>query len=121
MEFFFAPGGIHPFDSDWTILPNHLKNFEHSSITLSFFVYAVFALILDRTRPRPAASEGLTILASAAAFAQELFLFHFHSADHMGVGGQYHFILQFIIFVSLLTTLALSWVLFKHPNKCSIV
>ncbi|CAN6828360.1 unnamed protein product [Brassica oleracea var. botrytis] len=62
-------------------------------------------VVLDRARPRAAASEGLTILAAAAAFTQQLLLFHFHSADHMGVEGQYHFILQLIIFVSLMTTL----------------
>ncbi|ESQ29954.1 hypothetical protein EUTSA_v10011951mg [Eutrema salsugineum] len=58
----------------------------------------------DGTIPA-AASEGLTILAAAAAFTQELLLFHFHSTDHMGFEGQYHLILQLIIFVSLLTTL----------------
>ncbi|KAG2292302.1 hypothetical protein Bca52824_038971 [Brassica carinata] len=63
------------------------------------------SVVLDRARPRAAASEGLTILAAAAAFTQQLLLFHFHSADHMGVEGQYHFILQLIIFVSLITTL----------------
>lgn len=71
---------------------------------MSILVYAVFALVLDRARGR-AASEGLAFLAAAAAFTQELFLFHFHSTDHEGVEGQYHLILQLIIFVSLLTTL----------------
>jgi len=72
---------------------------------MSFLVYAVLALVLDRARPRAAASEGLTMLAAAAAFSQQLLLFHFHSTDHMGVEGQYHVILQVVIFVSLLTTI----------------
>ncbi|CAF1712793.1 unnamed protein product [Brassica napus] len=94
-----------PFDSDGTIPSNHLHNFEHSFISMSFLVYAVLALVLDRARPRAAASEGLTIVAAAAAFSQELLLFHFQSTDHVGFEGQYHLILQLIIFVSLLTTL----------------
>ncbi|CAL9218976.1 unnamed protein product [Arabidopsis halleri] len=105
MELFIGPRRHHPFDSDGTIPSNHLHNFEHSSISMSFLVYAVLALVLDRARPRPAASEGLTMLAAAAAFSQQLLLFHFHSTDHMGVEGQYHLILQVVIFVSLLTTI----------------
>lgn len=105
MELFIGPRRHNPFDSDGTIPSNHLHNFEHSSISMSFLVYAVLALVLDRARPRPAASEGLTMLAAAAAFSQQLLLFHFHSTDHMGVGGQYHLILQVVIFVSLVTTI----------------
>lgn len=105
MELFIGPRRHHPFDTDGTIPSNHLRNFEHSFISMSFLVYAVFALVLDRAQPKAAASEGLTYLAAAAAFTQQLILFHFHSTDHMGVEGQYHLILQLIIFVSLLTTL----------------
>ncbi|CAH8388536.1 unnamed protein product [Eruca vesicaria subsp. sativa] len=71
---------------------------------MSFLVYAIYAVVLDQPRPR-AFSQGLTILAAASAFAQQLFLFHHHSADHMGIEGQYHKLLQLVIFVSLLTTL----------------
>ncbi|KAF8045631.1 hypothetical protein N665_4592s0002 [Sinapis alba] len=105
MELFVGPRKHHPFDSDGTIPSNHLHNFEHSSISMSILVYAVLALVLDRARLRAEASEGITNLAAAAAFSQELLLFHFHSTDHVGVEGQYHLILQLIIFVSLLTTL----------------
>ncbi|CDY65753.1 BnaAnng21030D [Brassica napus] len=105
MELFVGPRKHQPFDSDGTIPSNHLHNFEHSFISMSFLVYAVLALVLDRARPRAPASEGLTILAAAAAFSQELLLFHFQSTDHVGFEGQYHLILQLIIFVSLLTTL----------------
>ncbi|CAA7015506.1 unnamed protein product [Microthlaspi erraticum] len=91
------------FDSnDGTILPDLLHDVEHSFIAMSFLAYAVFALLIDRARSR---AEGLTVLAYAAAFAQELFIFHFHSSDHMGIEGQYHLIFQLIIFISLLTTL----------------
>ncbi|XP_056848041.1 uncharacterized protein LOC108821705 [Raphanus sativus] len=87
------------------LIKHQPRNFEHSSIGMSLLAYAVLALVLDRAKPRAAASEGLTLLALAAAFTQELLLFHFHSADHMGVEGQYHLAFQLIIFVSLLTTL----------------
>ncbi|KAL0722549.1 hypothetical protein Bca4012_037148 [Brassica carinata] len=106
MELFIGTKKHQPFDSDGTIPSNHLHNFEHSSISMSFLVYAVFALVLDRPRPK-AVSKGLTMLPAASAFAQQLFLFHHHSADHMGIEGQYHKLLQLIVFVSLLTTIAL--------------
>ncbi|XP_074298570.1 uncharacterized protein LOC141629475 [Silene latifolia] len=35
------------------------------------------------------------------AFTQELLLFHFHTTDHVGLEGQYHWLLQEIILVSL--------------------
>ncbi|KAF2592870.1 hypothetical protein F2Q70_00043481 [Brassica cretica] len=104
MELFIGPKKHQPFASDGTIPSNHLHNFEHSSISMSFFIYAIFALVLDRARYK-AVSKGLTILAAASAFSQQLFLFHHHSADHMGIEGQYHKLLQLVIFVSLLTTL----------------
>ncbi|KAL3719802.1 hypothetical protein ACJRO7_004735 [Eucalyptus globulus] len=105
MELFIGPQGHQPFDSDGTIPSNHLHNFEHAEISLTFFVYAGFAILLDRVRTVPDAKHGLTQLLAAMAFGQQLLLFHFHSADHMGVEGQYHLLLQIVIFVSLLTTL----------------
>ncbi|KAH0895224.1 hypothetical protein HID58_057653 [Brassica napus] len=57
-------------------------------------------------RPRAAATaKGLTFLALAAAFAQQLFLLHLHSGDNMNLEGQYHLLFQFVIFASLITTL----------------
>ncbi|KAF8010451.1 hypothetical protein BT93_J1169 [Corymbia citriodora subsp. variegata] len=105
MELFIGPRGHQPFDSDGTIPSNHLHNFEHAEISLAFFVYAGFAILLDRVQIGLKAKHGLTQLLAAMAFGQQLLLFHFHSADHMGVEGQYHLLLQIVIFVSLLTTL----------------
>ncbi|CAE5960214.1 unnamed protein product [Arabidopsis arenosa] len=106
MELFIGPKRHQPFDSDGTIPSNHLHNFEHSSISMSFLVYAVFAVVLDQARSISThVSHGLTILVASSAFAQQLFLFNLHSADHMGIEGQYHKLLQLIIFVSLLTSL----------------
>ncbi|KAG7595236.1 hypothetical protein ISN45_Aa01g039440 [Arabidopsis thaliana x Arabidopsis arenosa] len=106
MELFIGPKRHQPFDSDGTIPSNHLHNFEHSSISMSFLVYAVFAVVLDQARSISThVSHGLTVLVASSAFAQQLFLFNLHSADHMGIEGQYHKLLQLIIFVSLLTSL----------------
>ncbi|KAI4301495.1 hypothetical protein L6164_034770 [Bauhinia variegata] len=103
MELFIGPERHQPFDPDGSIPSYHLRNFEHSSISLTFFVYAAFAIVLDRIGAR--AQYGLTQLMAAIAFAQELLLFHLHSADHMGPEGQYHLLLQLVVLVSLVTTL----------------
>ncbi|OAY54609.1 transmembrane protein 45B [Manihot esculenta] len=103
MELFIGPERHQPFDPDGTIPSNHLHNFEHSSISMTFFVYAAFAIVLDKIKPK--AQYGLTQFLAAIAFGQQLFLFHLHSADHMGVEGQYHLLLQIVIVVSLATTL----------------
>ncbi|KAJ4831162.1 hypothetical protein Tsubulata_030964 [Turnera subulata] len=103
MELVIGPEKHTPFDPDGTIPSNHLHNLEHSSISMTFFVYALFAIILDKVGPK--AQYGLTQLIASLAFGQQLFLFHLHSADHMGVEGQYHLLLQIAIVVSLATTL----------------
>ncbi|CAD5171937.1 unnamed protein product [Musa acuminata subsp. malaccensis] len=105
MELIIGPEAHQPFDADGTIPSNHLHNFEHASISLSLLIYAWFAIALDRTRPRPRLHGEMTMLLAAAAFAQQLLMFHLHSADHMGVEGQYHQLLQAVIAVSLATTL----------------
>ncbi|XVF04580.1 hypothetical protein REPUB_Repub05bG0096200 [Reevesia pubescens] len=103
MELFIGPERHQPFDPDGTIPSNHLHNFEHSAISMTFFTYAAFAILLDKISPK--AKYSLTQFLGAVAFAQQLLLFHLHSADHMGVEGQYHLLLQSAIVVSLATTL----------------
>lgn len=103
MELFIGPNKHQPLDHDGTIPSNHLHNFEHSNISIGFFVYAFFSIILDKTKPPT--QYGLSLVLGAIAFGQQLLLFHLHSADHMGVEGQYHWLLQPVIFVSLFTTL----------------
>ncbi|XP_074293880.1 uncharacterized protein LOC141621063 [Silene latifolia] len=106
MELFINPAKHQPLDSDGTIPSDHLHNFEHSPIYLTFIIFALFALILDKwaSRPLPAQDDILLILAGFC-FAQELLMFHLHSIDHMGVEGQYHWLLQLVVFVSLVTTI----------------
>lgn len=103
MELFIGPHRGQPLDDDWTIPSDHLHNFEHSSISLTFLLYAFFALLFDRLRPR--AKFELTQILAAVAFSQQLLMFHLHSTDHMGVEGQYHLLLQAVVVVSLATTL----------------
>ncbi|TQE01210.1 hypothetical protein C1H46_013117 [Malus baccata] len=103
MELFIGPEKHQPFDDDGTIPTNHLHNFEHSSISMAFLVYAAFAIVLDKIAPK--AQHGLTQLLGAIAFGQQLLLFHLHSADHMGPEGQYHMLLQLVVLVSFTTAL----------------
>ncbi|XP_022862686.1 transmembrane protein 45B-like [Olea europaea var. sylvestris] len=103
MELFIGPDRHQPLDPDGTIPSNHLHNFEHSNISMTFFMYAFFSILLDKFSPP--AQYGLTNFLAAVAFGQQLLLFHLHSADHMGVEGQYHWLLQIAIFISLVTTL----------------
>lgn len=108
MELFVGPSRHQPLDSDWTIPSNHLHNFEHSLISASFFTYAAFAIVLDKTLTGPKKAKtrnGLTQLIGAVAFSQQFLLFRLHSTDHMGVEGQYHLLLQAVIVVSIATTL----------------
>ncbi|KAK7245796.1 hypothetical protein RIF29_40646 [Crotalaria pallida] len=102
MELFIGPDRHQPLDPDGTIPSNHLHNFEHSLISMTFFVYAAFAIVLDKIHNE--AQHALTNLLASIAFAQQLLLFHLHSADHMGPEGQYHMLLQLVILVSLLAT-----------------
>ncbi|OQU80608.1 hypothetical protein SORBI_3007G151600 [Sorghum bicolor] len=110
MELVVGPARHQPFDSDGTVPSDHLHNFEHASISLALLVYAASAILLDgacaaRHRAPPCrAGDAVSQLAAAAAFAQELMLFHLHSADHVGVEGQYHLLLQGVVAVTLATT-----------------
>ncbi|XP_058109021.1 uncharacterized protein LOC131252172 [Magnolia sinica] len=101
MELFFGPHRHQPLNPDWTIPSTHLHNFDHALIAFSFFIYATFAIVLDRLKPM--AHHDLTQLLVAAAFGQELLLFHLHSVDQSGIETQYHSLLQIIIFITLLT------------------
>ncbi|KAF6151850.1 hypothetical protein GIB67_010424 [Kingdonia uniflora] len=113
MELFIGPVKHQPFDHDGTIPSNHLHNFEHSSISLSFLIYATLALLLDRNglkveeniEEAKSSRDGITQMLAALAFCQQFLMFHLHSSDHMGVEGQYHLLLQIVIFVSIATTL----------------
>lgn len=103
MELFFANSRHHPLDpADWTIPSNHIHNFEHVTISSAIFIYAAFALHLDRVRLR--AGGALSFLLGALALTVELLIFYLHSTDHAGVEWQYHLLLLIAIEVCLITT-----------------
>jgi hypothetical protein len=102
-ELFIGPERHQPLADDWTIPSEHLNNFEHSSISLFFLIYASVALYLAISKLT--VPPGALHLIAALAFSQELLLFHLHSADHMGAEGHYHWLLQLIVVVTLSATL----------------
>ncbi|KAJ7299190.1 hypothetical protein O6H91_Y284500 [Diphasiastrum complanatum] len=102
-ELFICPEKHQPLADDWSIPSEHLNNFEHSSICLFFLLYATVALCASCLRMQ--VPSGLLHVLAAFAFSQELLLFHLHSADHMGLEGQYHWLLQLVVFVCLCCTL----------------
>ncbi|KAF5745653.1 transmembrane protein 45A [Tripterygium wilfordii] len=82
-----------------------LDNFEHASMFLHLVIFAGFTLLTELTQSSDILS-GVTGILAASVFGQELFLLHFHSADHVGLEGHYHWLLQLIVFLSLLAALA---------------
>ncbi|CAN8320974.1 unnamed protein product [Cochlearia groenlandica] len=80
-------------------------NLEHASMFLHLIIFTCFALFCELTLCSELYS-GLIGILSASVFAQELFLLHFHSTDHLGLEGHYHFLLQIIAFVSFSSSLA---------------
>ncbi|XP_024534323.1 uncharacterized protein LOC112347527 [Selaginella moellendorffii] len=72
---------------------------EHISMAIPFMIYA---LCLRSKLHLPSAFVSLM---EAAAFAQELFLFHWHSTDHVGVEGHYHMLLQLIVTACMFSSL----------------
>ncbi|MED6133424.1 hypothetical protein PIB30_028080 [Stylosanthes scabra] len=105
MELFISPDHHQPFDTDGSIPTNHLHNFEHSLMASSFLIYAAFAMFLDMKSITKASHHELTHFLASMAFAQQFLLIHLHSRDHIGVEGQYHYLLQILIVVSLTTTI----------------
>lgn len=103
MEMFVDHSTILPFDADGSIPSDRLHNHEHAIICLALLVYAASALHLDRVRAR--CRDMLSLLLVAVVFAQELLVFHFHSTDHAGVEGQFHWLLQLVVAACLATAL----------------
>ncbi|KAK1423853.1 hypothetical protein QVD17_19162 [Tagetes erecta] len=82
-----------------------LNNYEHATMFLHLMIYAGFTLVTAVIHKSDVFFEVSGILA-ASVFCQELFLLHCHSADHHGLEGHYHWLMQLIVFVSLLSTLS---------------
>ncbi|PNT64692.1 uncharacterized protein LOC100846845 [Brachypodium distachyon] len=109
MEMFVDHSTFLPFDADGSIPADRLHNHEHAIICLSLVVYAGAAVHLDRrrsSRGRPApGARALCLLLASVVFAQELLVFHFHSTNHAGVEGQFHWCLQAVVAACLATSL----------------
>ncbi|XP_068663105.1 uncharacterized protein [Aristolochia californica] len=84
-----------------------LNNFEHATIFLHLTIYSGFTLASELIG-MPDMFSGLAGMLATSVFAQELFLLHFHSADHVGPEGHYHWLLQLIVSVSLLSSLVVT-------------
>ncbi|KAK1699582.1 hypothetical protein QYE76_016279 [Lolium multiflorum] len=102
MELFVSPRKHQPFDDEGSIPSVHLHNLEHASIAIALLVFAAVTIHMDRVSSpmRDAVSQ----LVATAALTQELLLFHLHSSDHVGVEGQFHWLLQPVIAVTLAAT-----------------
>ncbi|KAF2305852.1 hypothetical protein GH714_008412 [Hevea brasiliensis] len=72
-----------------------LDNFEHATMFLHLAIFAGFTLSAEITQSSEILSGVIGILA-ASVFGQELFLLHFHSTDHVGLEGHYHWLLQLV-------------------------
>ncbi|KDP46185.1 hypothetical protein JCGZ_10025 [Jatropha curcas] len=82
-----------------------LDNFEHATMFLHLAIFAGFTLSAEITCSSDILS-GVSGILATSVFGQELFLLHFHSTDHVGLEGHYHWLLQLIVFVSLVSALA---------------
>ncbi|XP_051119799.1 uncharacterized protein LOC127243684 [Andrographis paniculata] len=90
---------------DGTLNPAHMNNFEHSGMLLMFLIFGVVALLSEKTRWVPLPEGGLCLVVSAA-FAAEYLLFEFHSTNHKGLEGYYHFILVVLIGLCIASSIA---------------
>ncbi|XAR59497.1 hypothetical protein NMG60_11015352 [Bertholletia excelsa] len=81
-----------------------LDNFEHVTMFLHLAVFAGFALCTEFTHSSEILS-GVSGVLAASVFGQEFFLLHYHSTDHIGLEGHYHWLLQLIVLGSLLGSL----------------
>lgn len=93
-----------------------LHNFEHATMFIHLALFAGFSLSIELTDSLDIFSGFVGILASSM-FSQELFLLHFHSTDHVGLEGHYHWLLQLIVIVSLVSAMAAA----IFPDRKSVV
>ncbi|GFP85446.1 transmembrane protein 45b [Phtheirospermum japonicum] len=81
-----------------------LDNIEHATIFLSLIIFTSFTLFTELTHLSANVLEISGILVTSV-FGQELFLLHYHSTDHVGLEGHYHWLMQLVVCVSFLAAL----------------
>ncbi|KAF6151847.1 hypothetical protein GIB67_010421 [Kingdonia uniflora] len=94
---------------DFPLLKISLKldNLEHATMFVHLVIYAGFTLAVELMHS-PECLMGLTGILATTVFSQELLLLHFHSADHTGLEGHCHWLLQLIVVVSLTSCIAMT-------------
>nr|XP_043621184.1 transmembrane protein 45A [Erigeron canadensis] len=93
-----------------------LNNYEHATMFLHLAIYAGFTLYSELKQKSDILFEVSGILA-ASVFGQELFLLYYHSADHVGIEGHYHWLMQLIVIVSFLTALSVTMMPSSFPSS----
>ncbi|XP_022136274.1 transmembrane protein 45B [Momordica charantia] len=108
LVFVFSFSVLAIFRQFWDYPFLHLSfkviNLEHATMFLHLAIFSGFILYNELNRSTNL-SSGVEGIFAASVFSQELFLLHFHSADHNGVEGHYHWLLQLIVFASLVSVL----------------
>ncbi|CAO2173070.1 unnamed protein product [Urochloa humidicola] len=96
-------------DLPFLALRLHPDSLEHATMYLHLALYASVALAADQAlsgRRSDAGVGGVVAALAASVFGQELFLLRFHSADHAGLEGHYHWLLQLVVAASVAATAA---------------
>ncbi|KAK9124972.1 hypothetical protein Scep_013818 [Stephania cephalantha] len=83
-------------------------NFEHATMFLHLAIYAGVALSVELMAYSPGIFRGLVGVLVISVFSQELLLLHYHSVDHVGLEGHYHWLLQLIVVASLVSAVAMT-------------
>lgn len=81
-----------------------LDNIEHATMFFQLVIFTSFTLFSEWTN-LSADLIGISCVLVVSIFGQELFLLHYHSTDHVGLEGHYHWLMQLIVCVSFLTAL----------------
>lgn len=90
-----------------------LDSLEHATMFIHLAVFASFTLSAEFLTHSFDLLSGFIGILAISVFGQELFLLYFHSTDHVGLEGHYHWLLQMIVFVSLLAAIAVT----AFPNS----
>ncbi|XP_004248750.1 uncharacterized protein [Solanum lycopersicum] len=84
-----------------------LHNIEHATMFLHLTVFAGFTLLAEISNLHEILHGILGILAMSI-FGQELFLLHYHSTDHVGLEGHYHWLLQLVVCIALISAVVVT-------------